>query len=152
MRTTRPRLESCKLACIPPSRERCADGVPRRTADVSCQIASSTAVCTSSLDESGYDESASSSFAVATGGVATITDLSTLTGTITITAGLEKLSGATASQTAATGQSTSASGSSTGSAGATAAGSSSSTAGMPQITGNAVFAGVAAIVGGAMMM
>ncbi|KAJ9138135.1 hypothetical protein NKR23_g8778 [Pleurostoma richardsiae] len=135
------------------------------TADVSCAIASDTAVCTSSLNEATLD--ASSIDADATGGVQTVTDLSSYTIPVTITAGLDKLSsGSGASETTSSGTaaSTGASGSGSsvrptetvGSAAATgslaAASSSQSTGGVPRATQNAMLAGVAAVVGGVMMI
>lgn len=71
---------------------------------------------------------------------------------ITITAGLEKLSGAGGAGATKTSASTTAAPTKTQGGGASDAASSSSTGGVPQITQNAVIMGAAALVGGVMLI
>ncbi|KAJ0114518.1 hypothetical protein J7T55_004761 [Diaporthe amygdali] len=106
------------------------------TADISCSIASNTASCTSSIAsiDLTISNTATAYSMVTTTGTGTMADISSHTMPVTITAGLEKLTTTTAAT--ATSQPS----------------SSVVTAGMPRMTQNAVLAGAAMMLGGAMVL
>lgn len=103
-----------------------------RTIDISCAIASNTASCTTSMTtlDLTISNSAYASSMVTTSGSAVVTDISSYSLPVTVTAGLEKLSGNGASSSA----------------------TATSTGGVPRKTRNAVLAGAAMMVGGAMLI
>lgn len=95
------------------------------TIDVSCGVASNTASCTTTLVTVDYDiqGTLTESSTVTSSGSAVVTDLSSYTMPVTVTAGLDKLTSNT-----------------------------TSTAGVPRNTQNAMLAGAAAIIGGALLI
>lgn len=105
-----------------------------RTIDVNCAVASDTASCTTSittLDIAISGTSVAASSQVTSTGTTVITDISTYSMPVTVTAGLEKLAAATETASAT---------------------SSIATGGVPRPTQNAFLMGAAAVVGGALFM
>lgn len=99
------------------------------TIDVNCAIASNTASCTTTLttaDISITGTAVAASSQVTSTGTTVVTNISSYTLPVTVTAGLEKLSGANSTSVA--------------------------TGGVPRATQNAVLMGAAAMVGGALLM